>query len=103
MEISTVKKLCISIYIIYSLVTISFIGILAFEGLVDKGSVEAANTLFVGGLGVGNYSKIQDAIDVANTGDTIRVYDGIYKENVKVNKRVILIGNGTLKTTIDGG
>jgi len=50
-----------------------------------------------------SYSKIQDAIDNASAGDTIRVWAGIYYENVVVNKTVTLIGNGSENTTIDGG
>ncbi|MCK4613848.1 MAG: right-handed parallel beta-helix repeat-containing protein, partial [Thermoplasmata archaeon] len=39
--------------------------------------------------------KIQVAIDNATDGDTIRVYAGHYIENVEVNKRLDLIGNGS--------
>ena len=49
-----------------------------------------------------DYVNIQDAIDNATDGDTIRVYEGIYYENLVVNKTVNLIGNGTEYTTIDG-
>lgn len=38
--------------------------------------------LYVGGSGLGNYSKIQDAIDNASTYDTVYVYTGIYYENI---------------------
>jgi len=51
----------------------------------------------------GDYEKIQDAIDVAKEGDTIRVWEGTYYENVVVDKSVSLIGNGNEETTIDGG
>ncbi|KAA0009241.1 MAG: hypothetical protein FE036_00850, partial [Thermoplasmata archaeon] len=44
------------------------------------------NILYVGGSGPNNYTKIQDAIDNASNGDTIKVYNGIYKENVVINK-----------------
>ena len=49
------------------------------------------------------FTKIQDAINAAKNGDTIRVYEGIYCENIVVNKSVSLIGNGSANTTIDGG
>jgi parallel beta-helix repeat protein len=48
------------------------------------------------------YSKIQDAVDNAISGDTIRVWAGIYYENVIVDRRLILIGNGSGDTTING-
>ena len=35
------------------------------------------NILYVGGIGDGNYTNIQDAINVALDGDTIFVYSGI--------------------------
>ena len=61
------------------------------------------NTLYVGGTGTGNYSKIQDAIDVSNEGDTIYVYSGIYYEFVVwVDKSIDLVGENRDTTIIDG-
>ena len=60
-------------------------------------------TITVDDSGGANYTKIQDAIDAAEDGDTIRVYEGTYYENVVVNKTVSLVGNGSEVTTIDGG
>jgi len=100
---SNIKRTLISIYIIFLLITAGFIGILIFEGVLEKGGVEAASILYVGGSGPGNYTTIQAAINAAKSGDTIRVYAGTYNENVIVNKTVTLIGNGTAITTINGG
>ncbi len=97
-----IKKMLISIYFVFILVTIGFAGIIVFDGVVDDGSVVGTTTRYVGGSGLGNYSKIQDAIDNATAGDTIRVYAGTYYENVIVNKTVTLIGNGTTNTIING-
>ncbi|KAA0002823.1 MAG: hypothetical protein FE044_02375 [Thermoplasmata archaeon] len=52
--------------------------------------------LYVGGSGEGNYSSIQAAIENASNGDTIKVYPGIYNENVIVNKEVKIIGDPTI-------
>lgn len=41
-----------------------------------------------------DYAKIQWAIDNATSGDTILVENGTYYENVKVNKKLILVGIG---------
>ncbi len=62
-----------------------------------------ARTITVDENGGADYEKIQDAMDVAEDGDTVRVYEGLYEENVVVDKSVSLEGNGTDFTTIDGG
>jgi len=66
--------------------------------------ISSGNTLYVGGTGPGNYSKIQDAIDNASDGDTVFVYNGIYYENVIIKgKSIKLIGEETNSTIIDEG
>jgi parallel beta-helix repeat protein len=60
------------------------------------------NTLYVGGSGPGNYSKIQDAIDNASDGDTVFVYEGLYTENINIEKSINLIGEDKESTIIDG-
>ena len=59
-------------------------------------------TLYVGGDGPGNYSKIQDAIDVTSDGDTVFVYSGTYYENVRIRKSIALVGEDRDSTIIDG-
>ena len=46
------------------------------------------NTLFVGGIGLNNYTKIQDAIDNSSDGDSVYVFDDSspYFENLVINK-----------------
>ncbi len=60
------------------------------------------NTLYVGGSGPGNFSKIKDAIDNASDGDTVFVYNGTYIENIIVKKSINLIGEEKNITIIDG-
>lgn len=62
-----------------------------------------AKTITVDDDGGQNYKKIQDAIDNATHGNTIRVFEGIYYENLILNKTIDLIGNGSANTTIDAG
>jgi len=57
----------------------------------------------VGGSGPGNYSTIQSAINAANPGDTVYVYNGIYSEDVVINKdNISLIGKNKFLTIIEG-
>jgi len=60
-------------------------------------------TITVDEDGEGDYEKIQDAVDASEDGDTVRVYEGLYEENVVVDKSIDLVGNGSETTTIDGG
>ena len=62
-----------------------------------------ARTITVDDDGEGDYATIQEAVDAAEDGDTIRVNDGEYEENVEIDKTLSLIGNGPDVTTIDGG
>jgi parallel beta-helix repeat protein len=60
-------------------------------------------TLYVGGTGPGNYTKIQDAIENASDGDTVFVLNGVYFENININKFGLnLIGENKESTIIDG-
>ena len=60
-------------------------------------------TITVDDDGNGDYERIQQAIDNATDGDTIRVWDGTYLENVVVDKALRVSGNGSDVTIIDGG
>ena len=62
------------------------------------------NTLYVGGSGPGNYTKIQDAINDSSDGDTVYVYNDSspYYENLEVDKSISLIGENRNTTVIDG-
>jgi len=83
------------------LLSASFVGV---SYRVEKSSTVFydGNTLYVGGSGEGNYTKIQDAINDASDGDTVFVYNGTYYENVIINKSIELIGENKNTTIIDG-
>lgn len=61
----------------------------------------SGNTIYVDDDGGADYTKIQDAIDNATTGDTIFVYSGTYYENIVINKMINLTGQNRETTTID--
>ena len=62
------------------------------------------NILYVGGSGSGNYSSIQSAIDDADDGDTIYIFNDSspYFESLTVNKQIFLIGEDRNSTVLDG-
>lgn len=51
------------------------------------------------GYGIDHFNNIQDAINKINENGTVYVYDGIYYQNVIINKSLILIGK---KAIVDG-
>jgi parallel beta-helix repeat protein len=48
------------------------------------------------------YPTIQSAIDHAGAGDTVFVKNGIYSENITINKAISVTGESTGKTIING-
>ncbi len=62
------------------------------------------NILYVGGSGSYNYTSIQNAIDDANEGDTVFVFDDSspYYDNIIVNKSINIRGENKNTTIIEG-
>lgn len=65
--------------------------------------IQGDSVLYVGGLGPGNYTRIQDAVNNASEGDIIFVFNGSYQENIIIDRSVQLIGEERNTTIIDGG
>ncbi len=93
------------------LVTIFLSLTLALLAAIILGSGEAkAKTIYVdddaGEGGDGSierpFSRIQDGVNASENGDTVRVFEGVYEENVLVDRRIDLIGNGSETTSIPG-
>ncbi|MFA5771401.1 MAG: NosD domain-containing protein [Thermoplasmata archaeon] len=61
-----------------------------------------ARTINVDDNGGANYTKIQDAINAASPGDTVYVYNGIYNEQITINKAINLTGENSDGTIIKG-
>jgi len=70
----------------------------------EPNPLNSSSWLYVGGNGTGNYTSIQSAINAANPGDTVFVYDdsSTYFENIVVFKSINLIGENKETTVIDG-
>ena len=54
----------------------------------ESSNLQSRSILYVGGGGQGNYSTIQSAIDAASSGDTIYVFNGIYNEQINIDKTI---------------
>ncbi|MFQ6129094.1 MAG: NosD domain-containing protein [Thermoplasmata archaeon] len=75
---------------------------LLFAGLRFLPSAKAT-VLYVGGVGPGNYTSLQGAIDNATPHDTVYVYSGTYQESVVIDKTLTIVGEDRNTTMIDGG
>jgi len=63
----------------------------------------AANTITVDDdNGGADYTSIQEAIQFSKAGDTIRVNDGTYYEDLTIDKQITIRGNGSMDTFIFG-
>jgi parallel beta-helix repeat protein len=89
-------------------VWMSLLMVFCLVGIIDisrdyipivKGTTVYVNTTGSGGA----YTSIQDAINAANPGNTVFVYNGIYFENVVLNKTITLTGEDRDNTIINGG
>ncbi len=82
----------------------AFAAFLNFTGIVSVISEEnsTGNILHVDSNGTQEYTKIVDAINDANTGDTVYVHNGIYFESFWINKSIHLSGENKKNTIISG-
>lgn len=76
-----------------------FVPVVSF---LSSASGNGGNTLYVGGDGPGNYTRIQDAIHDADNGDSIFVYSGVYQEHLTIDKTLSIRGEDVNTTIIDG-
>ncbi len=55
------------------------------------------------GWGVDHFDNIQQGIDAVNVSGCVFVFDGIYCENLEINRAIYLFGEDKNSTIIDGG
>jgi len=104
MNNSIKKGIVVSVILLFvSVSVIPSTGTIDIEQITMPSS-SGNNTLYVGGSGPGNYTKIQDAINDSSDEDTVFVYNDSspYYEHVVVNKSINLIGEDKNTTVIDG-
>jgi parallel beta-helix repeat protein len=73
--------------------------VMDFTKIAKGSTTHYVNTTGSGGA----FTSIQDAINVANDGDTVFVYSGTYNEQITVNKTINLTGEYKTTTIIDSG
>ncbi|MCL5267088.1 MAG: hypothetical protein M1469_03160 [Bacteroidetes bacterium] len=59
-----------------------------------------ARTLIVDKSGLGQYTSIQAGVNAALAGDTVKVYPGVYNEQVNVSTNIVVQGSGYEYTQI---
>jgi len=80
------------------LITIVFIINIFLTSPIGGDNFNLSNTIVV----PDDYQKIQEAIDNSKKGDTIYVKNGIYYENLLIDKSIKLIGEDKNTTIVDG-
>jgi len=93
-------NLVIGVSIIFLIMSISS-SVAIYNENKSSFTISDSNTLYVGGIGPGNYTRIQDAINDSSDGDTVFVYNGIYYEILNIYKAITLVGESRNNTIID--
>jgi parallel beta-helix repeat protein len=62
---------------------------------------ESAKVWTVDDDGPADFQSIQEAVDAADSGDTVFVHSGIYVEAVSINKTISLVGENPFDTIVD--
>jgi len=93
------KKRITSIAIFAILISVSAAGF--YTNINVSASNGSGTVYYVGGIGPGNYSTIQSAINAATAGSTVFVYNGTYHEHLSIGRSINLIGEDKDTTIVD--
>ncbi|MBW2965779.1 right-handed parallel beta-helix repeat-containing protein [Candidatus Woesearchaeota archaeon] len=106
------KKEILAIPISLLLFLTSFSGCIEETSQIDNQlSIEKPKIVYVdddydntiSGWGYNYFNSVKDGINKVSEGGTVYVSDGIYYDNIVINKSINLIGNDKNTTIIDGG
>ena len=98
------KLNALSILVIFLMITGCFLTIFSIESCKATGNeiyVDNSFHVYRDGSAENPYDSISYAIDVADEGDTIYVFNGIYDENLVINKNVTIWGGIEGESVID--
>jgi len=87
-------------YLIPFFISLFVILILLCGCFSEENESTEKQTLYVDDSGSQKYMRIQEAINAANTGDTVFVYNGTYYESIIIDKSINLIGENEKNTQI---
>jgi pectin methylesterase-like acyl-CoA thioesterase len=82
------------------LLVVAFVSVMFHATLLSlAGAFSISKTIWV----PDDYAKVQDAVNAAENGDTVRVRAGTYDGNVKINRKSIsIIGDSASNTILRG-
>jgi len=96
-QLMTSRRATASLFITFFLLVGGFFAVITIVPTTVR-----ATTLYVGGIGPGNFTTISAAINASSPGDTLYVYSGTYVEGLWIDKPLTLVGESKNTTIIDG-
>jgi parallel beta-helix repeat protein len=87
---------------IQNLLLLLFVTNFILVPVAEGNIIKSSNVFYVDDSGGADFTSIQEAINAANDGDTIYVFNGTYKEQIIINKKINLIGEDKNNTIISG-
>ena len=86
---------------IITFLIINFLIIVSSSNFISEVTSSFSDIIYVDHNGESDYNNIQDAINMANDGDVIFVKEGIYFENLIIDKMIYLTGENKNNTILN--